>query len=78
MKYFQDLEDYSAAYKIARADWDANPNLLWPKNTIAWLLIKMMKANARAYARNKFIQLLEEFKELDVPQDDKKLWGAVA
>lgn len=78
MKYFQDLEDYSAAYKIARADWDANPNLQWPKNTIAWLLIKMMKANARAYARNKFIQLLEEFKELDVPQDDKKLWGAVA
>lgn len=78
MKYFQNLEDYAAAYKIARADWDANPNLQWPRNSIAWLLIKMMKCNARAYARGKFLQQLEEFKSLNIPLDDKKLWGTVA
>ena len=78
VKYFQDLEDYAAAYKIARADWEANPSLKWPKNTIAWLLIRMMKFNARAYAKNKFLLQLEEFKTLGIPKDDKKMWGAVA
>ena len=78
MKRFQDLEDYSAAYRIARADWDANPNLRWPKNSIAWLLVKMMKCNARAYAQGKFLSQLEEFKALGIPVDDMKLWGAVA
>lgn len=77
MKYFQNLEDYAAAYRIARADWDANPNLKWPKNAIAWLLIRMMKANARAYAQNKFLQQLEEFYNLGIPVDEKKVWGAV-
>lgn len=78
MKYYQDLEDYSAAYRIARADWEANPGLMWPKNAIAWLLIKMMKIHARAYAQNKFLQQLEEFYNLGIPEDEKKLWGAVA
>ena len=78
MKYFQDLEDYPAAYKIARADWEANPSLRWPKNSIAWLLIKMMKANARAYAWKKFLLQFKEFYDLGIPVDDKKLWGAVA
>ena len=78
VKYFQDLEDYPAAYQIAREDWEANPSLKWPKNTIAWLLIRMMKFNARAYSKNKFLQQLEEFKALRIPADDKKLWGAVA
>jgi hypothetical protein len=78
VKYFQDLEDYPAAYKIARADWEANPSLKWPKNTISWLLIHMMKINARAYAKNKFLLQLEEFKTLGIPTDDRKLWGAVA
>jgi hypothetical protein len=48
VKYFQDLGDYAAAYRIARADWEANPGLKWPKNTIAWLLIRMMKNSTRA------------------------------
>ena len=38
----------------------------------------MMKANARAYAQNKFLQQLEEFYNLGIPEDEKKLWGAVA
>ena len=78
MKYFQGLGDYTAAYAIARADWDANPNLRWPKNSIAWLLIRMMKSNARVCSRQKFLSQLEEFRDLDIPEDDKKLWGAVA
>ena len=78
MKYFQDLGDYVAAYKIARADWDANPNLHWPKNAIAWLLIRMMKTNARAFAQQRFLLQLEEFRNLGLPEADKKLWGAVA
>lgn len=78
VKYFQDLEDYAAAYKIAYENWEDNPSLKWPKNTIAWLLIRMMKFNARAYAKNKFLQQLEEFKALGIPTEDKKLWGAVA
>lgn len=78
VKYFQDLEDYAAAYKIARADWETNPSLKWPKNTIAWLLIRMMKLNARVYAKNKFLQQLEEFKALEIPTEDKELWGAIA
>ena len=78
MKYFQDLEDYAAAYKIARADWTANPRLLWPKNSIAWLLIRMMKYNARAYTQQKFLSQLEEFYNLGIQKDEKKLWSAVA
>lgn len=78
VKYYQDLEDYAAAYRIARADWEADPSLGWPKKTIAWLLIRMMKANARVYAQNKFLQQLEEFYLLGIPEDEKKLWGAVA
>ena len=78
MKYFQDLGDYSAAYKIARADWEAEPTLKWPKESIAWLLIKMMKFNARALSKVAFIRQLEEFCQLDIPKDDSKLWGAIA
>lgn len=78
VKYFQDLEDYQAAYNVARADWDCNPSLKWPKNSIAWLLVKMMKYNARAVTQRKFLMQLEEFKALDIPEEDMKLWGAVA
>lgn len=78
MKYYQDLGDYAAAYDVARRDWAEDPSLQWPKNTIAWLLIKMMKSNARAYAWRKFIMQLEEFRSLAIPADEKKLWGAVA
>lgn len=78
VKFFQDLEDYQAAYNVARADWDSNPSLRWPRNTIAWLLVKMMKYNARAVSQRKFLMQLEEFKALDIPVGDKKLWGAVA
>lgn len=78
MKYFQNLEDYQAAYRIARADWEADPSLKWPKEAIAWLLIRMMKANARAYAWKKFLLQMQEFYELGIPENDKKLWGAVA
>lgn len=78
MKYYQDLEDYAAAYRIARADWDANPNLKWPKNAIAWLLIRIMKTNARAFAQQRFLLQLEEFRKLGIPKNEKKLWGAVA
>ena len=77
VKYFQDLEDYAAAYKIARADWTANPGLKWPKTSIAWLLIRMMKNNARAYAQQQFLSQLEEFYNLGIPEGEKKLWGAV-
>lgn len=77
VKYFQDLEDFAAAYKIACADWEANPSLKWPKNTIAWLLIRMMKFNARAYANNKFLQQLEEFCQLAIPEDESKLWESI-
>ena len=78
MKYYQDLEDYAAAYRIARADWETDPSLGWPKKTIAWLLIKMMKVHARAYGQNRFMQMLEEFYQLGIPEEEKKLWGAVA
>ena len=78
MKYFQNLGDYAAAYKIARADRDTKPNLHWPKNAIAWLLIRMMKTNARAFAQQKFLLQLDEFRNLGIDEDDKKLWGAVA
>lgn len=78
VKYYQELGDYEAAYKIARADWADNLSLKWPRNTIAWLLIGMMKTNARVYGKNKFMQQLNEFKVLGIPPEDEKLWGAVA
>ena len=78
MKYYLELEDYSTAYRIAHEDWDTNPSLVWPRNSIAWLLIRMMKANANACSMKTFIQQLEEFKNLGIPHDNKKLWGAVA
>lgn len=77
VKYYQDIGDYSEAYKIARADWDANPNLKWPMNTIAWLLLKMMKLNARVYAKDAFVSRLNEFKALGIPEEDRKLWSAM-
>lgn len=48
VKYYESLGDYQQAYAIARDDWSANPRLKWPKDTIAWLLIRMMRCNARA------------------------------
>ena len=78
VKYFQDLEDYAAAYKIARDDWAANPSLKWPKTSIAWLLIRMMKYNARAHTQQQFLSQLKEFYNLDIQKDEKKLWSAVA
>ena len=73
-----DFEDFAAAYKIARTDWEANSSLKWPKNTIAWLLIRMMKFNTRALSKDAFIRQLEEFCQLDIPKDDSKLWGTIA
>lgn len=35
VKYYQELGDYEAAYKIARADWEANPSLEWPRKSAA-------------------------------------------
>lgn len=61
MKYFQDLEDYSAAYKIARADWEANPSLKWPKNAIAWLLMRIEEGlGDQAYYLGKDFKFLQK------------------
>ena len=78
VKYYLELEDYQTAYNIAVADRKDNPTLKWPKNTIAWLLIRLMKSHARAYAQKRFFADLIEFRELGIPVEDKKLWGAVA
>lgn len=78
VKYYQELEDYQTAYNIAVADRKDNPTLKWPKNTIAWLLIRLMKSHARAYAQKRFFADLIEFRELGISVEDKKLWGAVA
>ena len=78
VKYYQELEDYQTAYNIAMADWKDNPTLKWPKNTIAWMLILLMKSHAKAYAQKRFLAELTEFRELGIPLEDKKLWGAVA
>lgn len=77
-KHYQNYGDYAAAYQTARTDWEANPSLQWPKNALAWLLIKMMKLHARAYSQKKFLNLLEEFRKLHIPEKDRELWGAVA
>ena len=55
VKYYRDLEDYNTAYMIACEDWSENPKLKWPRNTIAWLLIKMMKNRANAYSQKRFL-----------------------
>lgn len=78
MKYYQELGDFEAAYKVARADWEADASLRWPRNSIAWLLIRMMKGNARAYGQRKFLLQLGELKRLGIPKTDKRLWGAAA
>ena len=78
VKYYRDLEDYNTAYMIACEDWSENPKLKWPRNTIAWLLIKMMKNRANAYSQKRFLADLDEFTELGIAEDDKKLWGALA
>lgn len=78
VKYYRDLEDYNTAYMIACEDWSENPKLKWPRNTIAWLLIKMMKNRANAYSQKRFLADLDEFTELGIAEDDKKLWEAVA
>lgn len=77
VKYYQELGDYREAYRIALEDWKAKPNLKWPKNTIAWLLIRMMKDSAKAYGRDRFFDLMDEFGKLDIPKEETKLWGAV-
>jgi len=77
VKYYQELGDYRVAYRIARAAWCATPSLKWPKNTIAWLLIRMMKDSAKAYGKDRFFELLDEFGALGIQKEDTKLWGAV-
>lgn len=78
VRHLYDQEDYPAAYKLANEAHQTNPNLKWPMRILPWLLIHLMKANARAYSQRKFFSLLEEFKSLEIPEDNKKLWGAVA
>lgn len=58
-------------------DWSANPSMKWPRSTIAWLMIRMMKTNARVYGKNKIIRQSDEFKALGIPPEDGKLWDAV-
>lgn len=77
VKYYESLGDYQQAYSMARDDWSANSRLKWPRDTIAWLLIRMMKVDAKVYAKNRFIKELKEFIALDIPKTDTKLWGAI-
>ncbi len=77
VKYYESLGDYQQAYSMARDDWSTNPRLKWPRDTIAWLLIRMMKVDAKVYAKNRFIKELKEFIALDIPKTDTKLWGAI-
>lgn len=78
VRHLYDQEDYPAAYRLANEAHHTNPDLKWPMHILPWLLIHLMKANARAYSQRKFLSLLEEFKALGIPEDNKKLWGAVA
>lgn len=78
VKYYQDLGDYEKAFCIAHVDLACNPNLKWPTTTMGWLLISMMKINAKAYAQNKFIAQLETFGFINIPKEETELWGAVA
>ncbi len=72
------MGDYAAAIRTARDDWQADTTLQWPRETIAWLLIKMMKGDANAYSKHRFVQEMLDFKALDIPKDNHKLWGAIA
>ena len=77
VKYYQEIGDYAAAYRVAREDWTAHPELTWPRSTIAWLLISLMKVYVRVYGQQRFFELLQEFRDLDIPSDNIKLWGAI-
>lgn len=77
VKYYQEMGDFEAALSVARGDWAVTPSLKWPKYTIAWLIVRMLKVYAHAYSKERFFDLLKELEELGVPREDKKLWGAV-
>ena len=76
VKYYQEIGDFEAAYRIARKVWTENPTLTWPKSTLAWLIVRMLKVYAHAYSQERFFELLKELDGMGVPQEDRKLWGA--
>lgn len=78
VKYYQEMGDYQAAYDLTTKDWKEHPEMKWPRNTTAWLLVQMMKTSSKVYALGQFKLCLERLKQLDIPANEVKLWGAVA
>ncbi len=66
------------AYAMAKAELDADPNNIWTKRNISWVLYDYVKQNADAIHYDNFITRLREIASLQLPPDEKMLFDNLA
>jgi hypothetical protein len=60
------------AYNLASKDLQADPDNIWNKRGMAWVLIAFLKKYANNRDKQNFLEKLAEFRDLKLPVDD---WG---
>ena len=65
------------AYRVAKAALDANPDDVWCKKDMAWVLYDFAKQKATADTKEQFVRCLDKLLEVDLPEDDDVFYNGV-
>jgi tetratricopeptide (TPR) repeat protein len=57
------------AYKMSQQDLESEPDNIWNKKGMSWVLIMYLKQYAHSDEHQKFLQTLQEFRDLQMPGD---------
>jgi len=60
------------AYNLAKKELNSDPDNIWNKRSMAWVLIMYLKQYAYSSENQKFLQTLSEFKDLKMPYNENE------
>lgn len=66
------------AYKMAAADLSSEPENIWPKRAMAWVLYEWMKGESRDKNFDGFVRHMEEIVKLNLPGDETLFFEQLA
>ena len=65
------------AFRVAQTALDANPDDVWCKKDMAWVLYDFAKQKATVDTKEQFVRCLDKLLEVDLPEDDDVFYNSV-
>src|SRR5690606_31631615 len=66
------------AMKMAKAEFEEQPDNIWTKRNLSWVYYEHLKTNATAENFEEFVSWLNQLVELELPEDEKMLFDSLS